>query len=157
MGLPSFNYPYVLLRVLFCVQILPHYKPPWPTPTFTFLVCVGGDPMTFIQVGVIVTSEQAFFANIQESTSSRDLSKEFLISTRGPSSSLSRLITEVGSFPPETFQNHSYRPHTSHALYSDSVMQTDTLKQHRTAESMAEGWSGWLQVLVRGAAWVYEM
>lgn len=55
--------------------------------------------MIFIQVGVIVTSEQAFFANIQESTSSRDSSKEFLISTRGPSSSLSRLITEVGSFP----------------------------------------------------------
>lgn len=60
--------------------------------------------MIFIQVGVIVTSEQAFVANIQESTSSRDSSKEFLISTRGPSSSLSRLITEVGSFPPKRFK-----------------------------------------------------
>lgn len=56
--------------------------------------------MVFTQVwgGVIVIAKQAFFASVHESASSQASSKETLTSTHGPLSSLSLLLTEVGSF-----------------------------------------------------------
>lgn len=75
--------------------------------------------MIFTRVwdGVVVIAKQAFFASAHESASSQASSKETLTSTRGPLSSLSLLIKEVGSF-----QKHFQTIHIDHTALMHCIL-----------------------------------